>query len=41
LKWDGYIRAQESAEFGLGSGLWARDMNRAYRMGRGIQAGRI
>lgn len=27
--------------FGLGSGLWTRDMNRAYRMGRGIQAGRV
>jgi aldehyde dehydrogenase len=29
------------AEFGLGAGLWTRDMNRAYRMGRGIQAGRV
>jgi aldehyde dehydrogenase len=29
------------SEFGLGSGLWTRDMNRAYRMGRGIQAGRV
>ncbi|RKZ88758.1 MAG: aldehyde dehydrogenase, partial [Gammaproteobacteria bacterium] len=28
-------------EFGLGSGVWTRDMNRAYRMGRGIQAGRV
>lgn len=28
-------------EFGLGAGLWTRDMNRAYRMGRNIQAGRI
>jgi aldehyde dehydrogenase len=28
-------------EFGLGAGLWTRDMNRAYRMGRGIQAGRV
>ncbi len=28
-------------EFGLGSGLWTRDTNRAYRMGRGIQAGRV
>lgn len=27
--------------FGLGAGLWTRDMNRAYRMGRGIQAGRV
>ncbi len=28
-------------EFGLGAGLWTRDMNRAYRMGRKIQAGRV
>ena len=28
-------------EFGLGAGLWTRDINRAYRMGRGIQAGRV
>jgi len=28
-------------EFGLGAGLWTRDMNLAYRMGRGIQAGRV
>ncbi|GGX39663.1 acetaldehyde dehydrogenase ExaC [Saccharospirillum salsuginis] len=27
--------------FGLGAGLWTRDMNRAYRMGRGIEAGRV
>jgi aldehyde dehydrogenase len=29
------------SEFGLGSGVWTRDMNLAYRMGRGIQAGRV
>jgi aldehyde dehydrogenase len=28
-------------EFGLGAGLWTRDMNIAYRMGRGIEAGRV
>ena len=28
-------------QFGLGAGLWTRDMNRAYRMGRAIQAGRV
>lgn len=27
--------------FGLGAGLWTRDGNRAFRMGRGIQAGRV
>ncbi|PID61341.1 MAG: aldehyde dehydrogenase [Gammaproteobacteria bacterium] len=30
-----------ATEFGLGAGVWTRDMNRAYRMGRGIQAGRV
>jgi len=28
-------------EFGLGAGVWTRDMNLAYRMGRNIQAGRV
>ncbi|MEH6625939.1 MAG: aldehyde dehydrogenase family protein [Motiliproteus sp.] len=28
-------------EFGLGAGVWTRDMNTAYRMGRGIQSGRV
>ncbi|TBL70534.1 aldehyde dehydrogenase [Paenibacillus thalictri] len=27
--------------YGLGAGVWSRDMNTAYRMGRGIQAGRV
>jgi len=27
--------------YGLGAGVWSRDMNRAFRMGRGIQAGRV
>ena len=27
--------------YGLGSGVWTRDGNRAYRFGRGIQAGRV
>ena len=27
--------------YGLGAGVWTRDMNRAYRAGRGIQAGRV
>mgnify|MGYP002713154567 CR=1 FL=1 len=29
------------SEFGLGAGVWTRDMNLAYRMGRGIEAGRV
>ena len=28
-------------EFGLGAGVWTRDINRAWRMGRGIKAGRV
>ena len=27
--------------YGLGAGVWSRDMNRAYRMGRAIEAGRV
>lgn len=27
--------------YGLGAGVWTRDSNLAYRMGRGIQAGRV
>lgn len=27
--------------YGLGAGVWSRDGNRAYRMGRAIQAGRV
>jgi aldehyde dehydrogenase len=27
--------------FGLGAGVWSRDGSRAFRMGRGIQAGRV
>ena len=27
--------------YGLGAGVWSRDMNRAFRMGRAIKAGRV
>ncbi|WLR50785.1 aldehyde dehydrogenase family protein [Bacillus tianshenii] len=27
--------------YGLGAGIWSRDINTAYRFGRGIQAGRV
>ena len=27
--------------YGLGAGVWTRDTNRAFRFGRGIQAGRV
>jgi len=29
------------SDFGLGAGVWTRDMNLSYRMGRSIQAGRV
>ncbi len=29
------------SKYGLGAGVWTRDMNLAYRMGRGIEAGRV
>ncbi|HIP95400.1 MAG TPA: aldehyde dehydrogenase, partial [Leucothrix sp.] len=35
------IAIANDTEYGLGAGLWTRDMNRAYRMGRAIQAGRV
>jgi aldehyde dehydrogenase len=35
------LRIANDVEFGLGSGVWTRDINTAYRMGRGIQAGRV
>ena len=30
-----------NTEYGLGAGVWTRDTNRAYRMARGVQAGRV
>ncbi len=27
--------------YGLGAGVWSRDVNRCYRFGRGVQAGRV
>ena len=35
------IALSNDTEYGLGAGLWTRDMNRSYRMGRAIQAGRV
>ena len=35
------LEIANDTEFGLGAGLWTRDSNLAYRVGRGIQAGRV
>ncbi len=43
-KFDGFDNAMEIANdtlYGLGAGVWSRDMNIAYRAGREIQAGRV
>ncbi len=38
---DEALMIANDTQYGLGAGVWTRDMNRAYRMGRGIQAGRV
>ncbi|WP_417225600.1 aldehyde dehydrogenase family protein [Amphritea sp.] len=35
------LEIANDTEFGLGAGVWTRDMNVSYRMGRGIQSGRV
>ncbi|MEM6987229.1 MAG: aldehyde dehydrogenase family protein [Pseudomonadota bacterium] len=35
------VKIANDVEYGLGAGVWTRDVNRAYRVGRGIQAGRV
>lgn len=35
------LRQANDTMYGLGSGVWTRNINTAYRMGRGIQAGRV
>jgi aldehyde dehydrogenase len=35
------LRIANDTLYGLGAGVWTRDGSRAYRLGRGIQAGRV
>jgi len=35
------MRIANDTVYGLGAGVWTRDISRAYRFGRGIQAGRV
>jgi len=35
------LEMANDSEFGLGAGVWTRDMNLSYRMGRGLEAGRV
>jgi aldehyde dehydrogenase len=38
---DDALRLANDTLYGLGAGVWTRDMNTAYRLGRGIKAGRV
>jgi aldehyde dehydrogenase len=35
------LRIANDTPYGLGAGVWSRDMNTAFRMGKGIKAGRV
>lgn len=35
------LEIANDSEFGLGAGVWTRDMNLSYRMARGLEAGRV
>ncbi|MBF6161432.1 aldehyde dehydrogenase [Nocardia cyriacigeorgica] len=38
---DEALKLANDTLYGLGAGVWTRDMNSAYRLGRGIKAGRV
>ncbi len=38
---DDALEIANDTHYGLGAGVWIRNSNIAYRMGRGIQAGRV
>ena len=38
---DEALEIANDTQYGLGAGLWTRDINRAYRLGRAIEAGRV
>jgi len=38
---DDALKIANDTLYGLGAGVWSRDINTAYRLGRGIQAGRV
>ncbi|MEM6431038.1 MAG: aldehyde dehydrogenase, partial [Deinococcota bacterium] len=38
---DDALAVSNDTLYGLGAGVWSRNMNTAYRMGRGIEAGRV
>ncbi len=38
---DDALKIANDTLYGLGAGVWSRDMNRCYRFGRAIQAGRV
>ncbi|EHR50678.1 NAD-dependent aldehyde dehydrogenase [Saccharomonospora marina XMU15] len=38
---DDAVKIANDTLYGLGAGVWTRDMNTAYRLGRGIRAGRV
>ncbi|ADG98515.1 Aldehyde dehydrogenase (NAD(+)) [Segniliparus rotundus DSM 44985] len=38
---DEALKIANDTQYGLGAGVWTRDMNTAYRLGRGLKAGRV